>query len=174
MPVTRILGIDPGSRITGYGIIDSEGNRLIHVAHGTLVLDETKQADKLRRIFTELSELLAEHIPHEVAIEKVFMHRNPDSALKLGQARGVAIAACAVAERSIHEYSANQIKQALVGRGHAAKPQIQHMVKVLLNLREAPVADAADALAVAVCHAHTRSSLQQIPGSKSARAGRIS
>lgn len=171
--MTRILGIDPGSCITGYGIIDSEGNRLQHIASGCVVLGDAEYTDKLRRIFTALSDLLDEHQPAEVAVERVFVNRNADSALKLGQARGAAIVACTMHDIGIHEYSANQIKQALVGRGHAGKQQIQHMVKVLLNLREIPATDAADALAVAVCHAHTRSSLQNIPGARGVRAGRI-
>lgn len=172
-PVVRILGIDPGSRITGYGIIDSEGNRLQHVASGCITLGDADYPDKLRSIFSELSKLLDTHQPAEVAVERVFVNRNADSALKLGQARGVAIVACTLHDIDLHEYSANQIKQALVGRGHAAKQQIQHMVKILLNLRETPATDAADALAVAVCHAHTRSSLQNIPGARGVRAGRI-
>jgi crossover junction endodeoxyribonuclease RuvC len=171
--VARILGIDPGSRITGYGIIDSKGNHLQHVASGCITLGDTDYIYKLRSIFSELGALLDTHKPNEVAIERVFVNRNADSALKLGQARGAAIVACSLQDIDIHEYSANQIKQALVGRGHAAKQQIQHMVKVLLNLREVPATDAADALAVAICHAHTRSSLQNVPGARSVRAGRI-
>lgn len=171
--MVRILGIDPGSRITGYGIIDSEGNRLQHVASGCITLGDTDYPHKLRQIFTALSELLDQHGPAEAAIERVFVNRNADSALKLGHARGAAIVACALQTLDVHEYSANQVKQALVGRGHAAKQQIQHMVKVLLNLRESPAADAADALAVAICHAHTRGSLQNIPGVRSVRAGRM-
>lgn len=171
--MVRILGIDPGSRITGYGIIDSEGNRLQHVASGCITLGDTGYPHKLKQIFTAVSELLDQHGAAEVAVERVFVNRNVDSALKLGQARGAAIVACTMHDIDIHEYSANQIKQALVGRGHAAKQQIQHMVKVLLNLRESPPTDAADALAVAICHAHTRGSLQNIPGVRTVRAGRM-
>lgn len=167
----RILGIDPGSRITGYGIIESEGNHLHHVANGTIRLGDADYPDRLRQIYTDLSEIIAAQSPAEAAVERVFMNKNADSALKLGQARGVAVVACSMQDLPLNEYSANQIKQALVGRGHATKSQIQHMVKVLLNLREAPQADAADALAVAICHAHTRSSLQRIPGN-TAKAGR--
>lgn len=168
----RILGIDPGSRITGYGIIESEGNHLRHVTNGAIKLGDADYPDRLRQIYMELSDVIDEQAPAEAAVERVFMNRNADSALKLGQARGVAVVACKMHNLQLNEYSANQIKQALVGRGHAAKSQIQHMVKVLLNLREIPQADAADALAVAICHAHTRSSLQRIPGN-AARAGRV-
>jgi len=167
----RILGIDPGSRFTGYGIVESEGNHLRHVTSGTIRLGDADYPDRLRRIFVEISGVIDAEAPTEAAVERVFMNRNADSAIKLGQARGVAVVACSMRDLPLHEYSANQIKQALVGRGHAAKPQIQHMVRVLLNLREAPQADAADALAVAICHAHTRSSLQHMPGN-AARAGR--
>lgn len=167
----RILGIDPGSRITGYGIIESEGNHLRHITNGAIKLGDADYPERLRQIFSELSELINGQSPAEAAIERIFMNKNADSAIKLGQARGVAIVACSMQSLPLQEYSANQIKQALVGRGHATKTQIQHMVKVLLNLRETPQADAADALAVAICHAHTRSSLQRIPG-QTARAGR--
>lgn len=167
----RILGIDPGSRITGYGIIDSEGNHLRHVASGAIKLGDADYPGRLRQIFTELNDIIDAQSPVEAAVEQVFMNRNADSALKLGQARGVAVVACSMQDLPLNEYSANQIKQALVGRGHASKSQVQHMVKVLLNLREVLQADAADALAVAICHAHTRSSLQRIPGN-STRAGR--
>lgn len=168
----RILGIDPGSRITGYGVIDSEGNHLRHVCNGAIRMGDCNPSDKLCRIFTELNRVIDQESPAEMAIERIFMNKNADSALKLGQARGAAIVVCGLQGLPVNEYSANQIKQALVGRGHASKLQIQHMVKVLLNLRDAPQADAADALAVAICHAHTRSSLQKIPGQAS-RAGRV-
>ena len=167
----RILGIDPGSRITGYGIIESEGNHLRHVTNGAIKPGEADYPERLREIFKTLTDIINTESPAEAAIERVFMNKNADSALKLGQARGVAVVACSMQNLPLSEYSANQIKQALVGRGHAAKSQIQHMVKVLLNLREAPQPDAADALAVAICHAHTRSSMQRIPGN-AARAGR--
>ncbi|MCS3904182.1 crossover junction endodeoxyribonuclease RuvC [Methylohalomonas lacus] len=169
----RVVGIDPGSRITGFGIIDCEGNHLRHVDHGAIQAGDGELGERLRRIFSELGAAIDRHAPAEAAIERVFMNKNADSAIKLGQARGVAIVAASLQDVAVHEYSANQIKQALVGRGHATKTQIQHMVKILLNLRETPQADAADALAVAVCHAHTRASLQRIPG-RTSRAGRVS
>ncbi len=160
----RILGIDPGSRITGYGIIESEGNHLRHICNGAIKLGESEYPERLRQIYSELSGIITEQLPAEAAVERIFMNKNADSAIKLGQARGVAIVACSMQELPLSEYSANHIKQSLVGRGHATKSQIQHMVKVLLNLREALQADAADALAVAICHAHNRSSQQRLAG----------
>lgn len=156
MSTVRILGIDPGFQRTGYGIIDVTGNHARHVSHGVIRVDGAEPGDRLRSIFLSLQELLARFVPDEAAVEKVFVDRNADSALKLGQARGAAITACTVGGLAVHEYSPNQIKQATVGRGHAEKQQVQHMVRVLLCLAERPQADAADALAVAVCHAHQR------------------
>ena len=152
----RILGIDPGSHNTGYGVIDMDGNRAVHVAHGAVMVQGEQLSDKLGQIFRELSAVISEFQPAECAIEKVFMYRNADSALKLGQARGAAITACAERHLSVFEYTANQVKQATVGKGHAAKQQVQYMVKVLLCLTDPPQADAADALAVALCHGHSR------------------
>lgn len=162
--MTTLLGIDPGSRFTGYGIIETQGNHLRHVASGTIKLGDGDYPERLRRIYTELETVIRAHVPLEAAIEKVFMNKNADSALKLGQARGVAMVACSLQQLPLSEYSANHIKQSLVGRGHATKSQIQHMVKVLLNLRESPPTDAADALAVAICHAHHRQSRQRMAG----------
>ena len=155
----RILGIDPGSIITGYGIIDSDGNHSTYITHGSIHLDTGEPLGKLRTIFERISDLIREYAPEEVAVEKVFMHKNADSALKLGQARGAAITACAVLNVKIFEYTANQVKQATVGKGHAAKQQVQHMIKILLCLKEIPQTDAADALAVALCHGHSREGL---------------
>lgn len=172
-PVTRILGIDPGSRITGYGIIDSNGKRSVYVASGCIRVKGENLAQRLCSIFDATQNLVAEYRPDELAIEKVFMHRNADSALKLGQARGAAI--CAVANQSIAtiEYSATQIKQSVVGKGSAAKQQVQHMVRILLNLSAAPQADAADALAAALCHANTRATLNQMQGVVAMSRGRF-
>jgi len=161
----RILGIDPGSINTGFGIIDVDGNHSIHIENGTI--------NKLFAIFTQLNDIIDQHHPDEVAIEKIFMHRNADSALKLGQARGAAITTCATKQLKIFEYTATQVKQATVGRGHAAKQQVQHMVKVLLCLNEVPQVDAADALAVAICHAHSRESLTRMAGVKGISGGRL-
>jgi len=161
--MTRILGIDHGSIITGYGIIDIEGNHARHVTHGSIRVNGDVLPDRLRYIFEEITRLAGEFHPEEMAIEKVFMHKNADSALKLGQARGTAITACALQNIKVFEYTPNQVKQATVGRGHAAKQQVQHMIKVLLCLQRAPQADAADALAIALCHAHTRSFMSRLP-----------
>ena len=159
MSAIRIIGVDPGSRSTGYGIVDTDGVRLVHVASGFVRSDEGEWSDRLRTIFERLGEIIDTHAPREFVIEKVFMHRNPASALKLGQARGVAILAGAVRALSVHEYSPNEVKQAVTGMGHASKEQIQYMTRVLLGLREPPQTDQADALAVAICHAHMRTTI---------------
>lgn len=163
-PRSRILGIDPGSQRTGVGIIDvdAQGN-LVHVFHTALVVvGEATFPLRLKRIFDELGDIIAAHRPTECGIERVFMARNADSALKLGQARGAAI--CAVVSRgvTVHEYAATEVKQAVVGSGRGDKSQVQHMVGVLLGLRGPLQPDAADALAIAVAHAHTRASLARV------------
>lgn len=154
----RIIGIDPGSRSTGYGILDSDGPRLHHVASGFVQSTDGDWPDRLLTIFDALGDLIKTHAPDEFAIEQVFVHRNVASALKLGQARGVAILAGATHSLEVHEYSPNEIKQAVSGRGHASKQQIQHMIRMLLSLPEPLQADRADALATAICHAHRRTS----------------
>ncbi len=159
MSAIRIIGVDPGSRSTGYGIVDADGVRLVHVASGFVRAGDGDWSGRLRRIFEELGAIIDVHAPSEFVIEKVFMHRNPSSALKLGQARGVAILAGSMRSLPLHEYSPNEVKQAVTGRGHARKEQIQYMTKVLLALREPPQTDQADALAVAICHAHLRTTL---------------
>ena len=172
MPI-RILGIDPGSINTGYGIIDSKGNHTKHIENGIIKVTGETLAEKLKTIHEGITAIIDEYQPEEIAIEKVFMHRNADSALKLGQARGTAIAACAIKEIPVFEYTANQVKQATVGKGHAAKEQVQHMVKVLLCLKKAPKADAADALAIALCHANSREGLLRMQGVSGIRYGRL-
>lgn len=158
--MTTIIGIDPGSRYTGYGVIRCEGNQSIYVDSGCLCLIESVTvAERLQKIFSGLREIIQRYQPNEAAIEQIFMHDNPHSALKLGQARGAAIVAL---EMPLMEYSARQVKQSVVGYGAASKKQVQHMVQRLLNLSERPQADAADALAIALCHAHLRFSLQRI------------
>ena len=159
MSAIRIIGVDPGSRFSGYGIVDTDEVRLVHVASGFVRSVEGEWPDRLRTIFEQLGGVIDTHAPREFVIEKVFMHRNPASALKLGQARGVAILAGAVRALSVHEYSPNEVKQAVTGMGHASKEQIQYMTRVLLALREPPQADQADALAVAICHAHMRTTI---------------
>lgn len=162
--VIRILGIDPGSQRTGVGIIDVDPNgRLTHVCHTALaVAGEASFALRLKRIFDELGALLELHHPDECGIEQVFMARNPDSALKLGQARGAAI--CAIVQHGVGmtEYAAREVKQAVVGTGAGDKTQVQHMVGLLLNIPGRLQADAADALAIALAHAHTRASIQRV------------
>ncbi|HEY5973242.1 MAG TPA: crossover junction endodeoxyribonuclease RuvC [Geobacteraceae bacterium] len=152
----KILGIDPGSRITGYGIVIKEGNRLVHVDNGAIFTDPKGDfAQRLKKIYQELGKVIEEYQPDAMAVEQIFFANNVQTALKLGQARGVAIVAGVNAGLSVHEYTAMQVKQAVVGYGHATKDQVQRMVKALLNLPEVAQEDAADALAVAVCHAHS-------------------
>lgn len=158
----RILGIDPGSRITGYGIVDFHSNSVRHVASGCIRAGHTELATRLKAIFDGISALVDEVAPTELAIEQVFLHRNAASALKLGQARGAALMAGVTRGLALYEYSPNQVKQAVTGRGHASKDQVQHMIKMLLCLREIPASDAADALAVAICHGHTRQTLARM------------
>jgi crossover junction endodeoxyribonuclease RuvC len=160
--LTIILGIDPGSRVTGWGIVKVERHRVTHIDHGCLKLGSAALDERLVMIFDGLSEEIARHRPDEAAIEKVFMNRNADSALKLGHARGVAMLSACKAGLPVAEYAATLIKQTVVGRGHAEKTQVQHMVKALLGLASVPVSDAADALATAICHAHLREGLAQI------------
>jgi len=164
-----ILGIDPGSLNTGYGIVCSNRQQLQFICCGTIRTGGGYFPDRLQLIFKRVQAVVDEYMPQEMAIENVFLSRNPDSALKLGQARGAAI--CAVMDRDIPvaEYSANQVKQAIVGSGHAKKNQVQHMVQVLLNLKETPQADAADALAIAICHANTQNTLTALASNASSR-----
>jgi crossover junction endodeoxyribonuclease RuvC len=150
----RILGIDPGSRKTGFGIIELEGKKIKHVINGRLMVGDGDFADRLKQIFVGLSELIDRYQPEMMAIEKVFLHKNADSALKLGQARGAAICAAVSKDLAVEEYTATQIKKAVVGNGHAKKDQVQYMMSVILNLSELPEEDAADALACALTHAN--------------------
>jgi crossover junction endodeoxyribonuclease RuvC len=151
----RILGLDPGSLRTGFGIIDCERGTLRIVAQGCIATSGGPLADRLRIIHARVVELITLHAPHEVAVERVFLSKNADSALKLGQARGAALAAVPVS-LGVHEYAPRAIKLAVVGVGGAEKTQVAHMVKQLLRVDLKLAADAADALAVAICHAHTR------------------
>lgn len=169
----RILGIDPGSRQTGFGLIDAEGSRVSHVHSGFLRLQGEDFPARLRAIFVGIRELMHEYQPEAVAIEQVFMARNADSALKLGQARGAAICGALAADVPVAEYSPREVKQALVGRGGAAKEQVQHMVGLLLKLPAPLQADQADALAIAICHHHVSTTLGRIPGAAGARGGRF-
>jgi crossover junction endodeoxyribonuclease RuvC len=157
----RILGIDPGSRITGYGLIDSDGTRSVHLEHGALRLKGEALPPRLGEIYGQVSALIEQHHPEVMAIEQVFVSKNASSALKLGQARGAAICAAIQHGLSVAEYTPTRIKQSVVGTGRADKEQIQQMVKMILNLSEIPQADAADALAVALSHAHSHSTLSR-------------
>jgi len=152
----RILGIDPGSRLTGVGVIEVTGAKSRCLTHEVIRLGDGPLPERLLRLLLRLRALCAEFRPDEVAMEQVFVRRNVASALVLGQARGAAICAVAEAGVPLHEYAPASVKQAICGAGRAEKPQIQHMVRVLLNLASAPAEDAADALACALCHAHSR------------------
>jgi len=171
-----ILGIDPGSRKTGFGIISVQGHRHTYVASGVIRLPVVALPDRLKIIFDNISEIIDSHSPDEVAVEEVFMAKSAGSALKLGQARGAAVVACVNRALIVAEYTARQIKQAVVGTGAANKEQVQHMVMTLLKLPAAPQEDAADALAAALCHAYARQSMlsMALPGvSGRMRRGRM-
>lgn len=154
--VIRILGIDPGSHITGFGVITVCRNQLTYVASGYISVTESEIAQKLQQIYSGIRETILRYHPQEIAIEQVFMHQNAGSALKLGQARGAAIVAASLEAQPVFEYSAKQVKQAAVGYGAAAKEQVQKMVSTLLHLPTSLQADTADALAIAICHANSR------------------
>jgi crossover junction endodeoxyribonuclease RuvC len=156
----RILGLDPGSLRTGYGVIDCSAGTLTIVAQGCIATSGGPLADRLRVIHAKVAELIGLHRPQEVAVERVFLSKNADSALKLGQARGAALAAVP-ASLGVHEYAPRAIKLAVVGVGGAEKVQVAHMVKQLLALEMKLGADAADALAIAICHAHSRSRIDR-------------
>ena len=175
MPAIRILGIDPGLGCTGYGVLEKNRTTLAYVASGRIRSDDSLElAGRLAQILAGLSEVIAAYAPVEVAVEKVFVNVNPQSTLLLGQARGAAICAAVLAKLPVAEYTALQVKQSVVGLGHARKEQVQEMVKRLLNLPGHPSADAADALACAICHAHGGMGLGAIPTrGRRVRAGRI-
>lgn len=179
MPITgqadlnrRILGVDPGSRITGFGVIDIFKGKSTYVASGCIRTEGGSLPERLRVIYLELQEVVQRYQPEEMAIEQVFMHRNADSALKLGQARGAAIASVVTGGIPVSEYTPRQIKQAIVGTGGGSKDQIQHMVSVLLELNAKPQADAADALAVALCHGHMQQTMIKVNGVSGIARGR--
>jgi crossover junction endodeoxyribonuclease RuvC len=171
----RILGIDPGVRVTGFGVVDRLGSEITYVTSGcirTPALDSLPE--RLAVILAALGEVIAAYRPREVALEKVFVNVNPASTLALGQARGTAICAAVSARLPVAEYTALQVKQAVVGTGHARKEQVQEMVKRLLRLSGAPSADAADALACAICHAHGGQALRLLAAAGSRmRRGRV-
>jgi len=168
--MTLILGIDPGSRVTGYGIIKATGERREYVASGCIrTTDKTTLPEKLDEIFSGVSQIIDEYIPDELAIEKIFVGRSAESALKLGHARGVAIVAAVNKGVPIYEYEARKVKQAVVGTGAASKEQVQHMVQMLLKLPGKPQSDAADALAIAICHINTHQGLSRLAASQSGK-----
>jgi len=163
----RVLGIDPGSQRTGFGVLDATGVRLTYVASGVIRTSHADFSARLCEIFRCMQTIVSQYQPQEIAIERVFVNRNPDSALKLGQARGAAICGTAHSNAGIYEYATRQIKQAVVGSGNAEKSQVQMMMRSILKLDGPVSADAADALAAAVCHAlrgRVRASLQRAGG----------
>lgn len=173
--MSLIIGIDPGSRMTGYGIIESRGDVLTFLDAGTIYTDGADMPLRLAQIFSGIRRIIEHHkkyrdAPMTAAIEQVFMAQNPDSALKLGQARGAAIAALAACELEVAEYTARQIKQAVCGYGAADKEQVKAMVCRFLDLDFVPQTDAADALACAICHAHGNHSMQKLVGASLGRS----
>ncbi|OUS29281.1 crossover junction endodeoxyribonuclease RuvC [Gammaproteobacteria bacterium 45_16_T64] len=172
--MTVVLGIDPGSRITGYGVIEVNGSKSTYIDSGCIRTDTNAELpERLGQIFSGIDEIVRLFLPQEVGIEQVFMAKNADSALKLGQARGAAIVACTTHRIPVSEYSARQIKQAVVGTGAAQKEQVQLMVCHLLKLDKTPQADAADALGVALCHTHMQQSLIRMAGAQKVRRRRL-
>ena len=168
-----IIGLDPGLRTTGWGVIDARGNNLHHIAHGAVssVATETL-AERLRQIHIGVLDTISEFLPAEAAVEETFVNKNPASTLLLGQARGAVMLAPALAGIPVSEYAANLIKKSLVGVGHADKKQVRAMVRVLVPGADVEQADAADALAVAICHAHHRSSPITAAGALAAAGAR--
>ncbi len=172
--MTLILGIDPGSRKTGYGIISHVSGKSQYVTSGVIrIAAELSLPERLGVIYDNVSEIIEAFSPNEMAVEEVFMAKNASSALKLGQARGAAIVAGVTRHLPVGEYAARKVKQSVVGSGAADKLQVQHMVKMLLSLPHAPQEDAADALAVALCHANTQQNLIRLTKSGQYRRGRI-
>ncbi len=158
----RIIGIDPGSRFTGIGIIDTQNQAIQHVHHETIKCGDGDFPERLKTIFVGVNELIKQFHPNEMAIETVFMSKNANAAIKLGQARGAAICATVINDIVVHEYAPKAIKQAVVGKGGAEKAQVQYMVKLLLNMTVKVQNDAADGLAVAICHANNRWAQQRL------------
>ena len=158
----RVLGVDPGSRITGFGVVEIQNQNIRYIDCGHINIADQPFALRLHRIYTQLSEVIRSHKPQVMAVEKIFMARNAQSALSLGHARGAAIVAATNEDIEVVEYTALQVKQAIVGNGKADKVQVQHMVRVLLGLRQAPARDAADALACGICHIHAWDNAQRL------------
>jgi crossover junction endodeoxyribonuclease RuvC len=171
--LSLILGIDPGSRKTGFGIINTVGSQYEYVASGVIRLSDAPLPERLKVIYQSLSEVIEEYCPQQVAIEQVFMAKSAGSALKLGQARGAAVVAAVSHDLPVAEYEAKKIKQSVVGNGGADKAQVQHMITQLLKLSGTPQEDAADALAVALCHANTYQHLINVAQATQFRRGRM-
>lgn len=172
--MSLILGIDPGSRVTGYGIVDAAGRSGEYVTSGCIrTSGQGSLPERLNEIFQGVTEIIARYCPQEMALEEIFMARSAGSALKLGQARGAVIIAAAQQGLPVWEYSARTVKQAVVGKGGASKEQVQHMVRILLRLNGLPQEDAADALAIAICHINTQQSLVHISGADAYGRGRL-
>ena len=166
-PRRRLLGLDPGLQNTGWGVIDVTGNRLTHIANGVIRTNgKFAMADRLRQLHEGLQDVLNLYQPDEAAVEETFVNKNPSSTLKLGQARGVVLLAPALAGLPIAEYAANLVKKSVVGVGHADKAQIQMMVSTLLPGVSFENADAADALAVAICHSHHRDRIKLVEAAR--------
>ena len=168
-----ILAIDPGSRVTGYGVIETRGANLRYIDSGCIKTITDPLAQRLQEIYTGIQQIIATFEPDEFAIEQIFMSRSADSALKLGHARGVAMLAGANGGLDVHEYAARKVKQAVVGTGAATKEQVQHMVQTLLKIPGKPQADAADALATGICHINTQLNLSRLAGARQFRRGRL-
>lgn len=168
-----ILGVDPGSRKTGYGIVNQVSGSFTYVTSGVIRVPDVSLAERLKVIFDSLCQIIETYTPQEFAIERVFMAKSADSALKLGQARGAAIVAAVHHQLPVSEYEARKVKQAVVGNGGADKLQVQHMVKTLLCLPAAPQEDAADALAVALCHGNTQQHMIRLSTGRGFRRGRV-
>jgi crossover junction endodeoxyribonuclease RuvC len=164
--VSRVLGIDPGSRVTGYGVIETDGVRSHHLGSGCIRTISGEFPARLGEIFNGLRAVLAEWQPQEVAIEQVFVSRNAATALKLGQARGAAISAVVTLDLPLFEYTPAAVKQGLVGNGRAEKEQVQHMVRVVLGMQGSMTLDQSDALAIALCHAHGHATRRRIEGAQ--------
>ncbi len=170
----RILGIDPGSRITGFGVIDWHGREPVYVASGCIkTLPNDELAGRIGMIVRSIGDLVAEYRPNQAAVEQVFVNVNPAATLMLGQARGAAVAALVLRDLPVYEYTALQVKQSVVGQGKAAKEQVQHMVVQMLGLSGTPQADAADGLAVAITHALRSQGLARQLGGLSMKNGRL-
>ena len=167
------MGIDPGSRKTGFGVIETLKSQHVYIASGVIRLPDAPLPERLQVIFESVTEVINEYLPTEMAIEQVFMAKNPNSALILGQARGAAIVAATNQQLSVAEYEAKKVKQSVVGNGGAEKSQVQHMVKQILRLSAMPQEDAADALAAALCHANSQQHLNMVAKANHFRRGRM-